>query len=132
MNDFDRIFDDVGKAAFHITKHIMNPSLKDLPSQKQEELIKLYSKSTNPFTMASMWYSLFRTDQRPAMSKITVPFLYIMPDNPLYSMEAINYIKENIQNTFVLEDNFPNTTHAIWRQKPHEVANKIKKFIKRC
>lgn len=131
MRDFDRMFDDVGKAAFHITKNIMDPALKDLPPEKQDELAKLYAESINPFTMASLWYSLFRQDQRPAMSKITVPFLYLMPDNPLYSIEAVNYIKENVQDTFILEDNFPNTTHAIWRQMPHEVARAVKEFIKK-
>lgn len=131
MRDFDRMFDDVGKAAFHITKNIMDPALKDLPSEKQDELAKLYAESINPFTMASFWYSLFRQDQRPAMSKITVPFLYLMPDNPLYSIEAVKYIKENVQDTFVLEDDFPNTTHALWRQMPHEVARAVKEFIKK-
>lgn len=52
-----------------------------------------------------------------------------MPEMPLYSMEAVDYIKNNVKGSFVLEKDFPNTTHAIWRQMPHEVANAIKKFI---
>ena len=52
-----------------------------------------------------------------------------MPEMPLYSMEAVDYIKNNVKGSFVLEKDFPNTTNAIWRQMPHEVANTIKKFI---
>ena len=83
------------------------------------------------YTMASLWYSLFRTDQRPAISKINVPFLYIMPETPLYSMVAVNFYKDNVKNEFVLEKDFPNTTHTILMEKPKEVAEKIKQFIKK-
>lgn len=129
MNDFERIFDDVGNAAFHITKNLMDTSLKDLPLNEQREIIEIYGRATDPFTMASFWFSLFRTDQRPAMSKIDVPLLYLMPQNPLYSMEAVNYIRDNVQDVFVLENDFPQTTHALWRQMPQEVADAIKRFI---
>lgn len=129
MNDLERIFDDVGKAAFHITKNLMDPSLNDLSLNEQHELIEIYGRATDPFTMASLWFSLFRTDQRPAMSKIDVPLLYLMPDNPLYSMGAINYIRDNVQDVFVFENDFPQTTHALWRQMPQEVADAIKRFI---
>ena len=53
-----------------------------------------------------------------------------MPDFPLYSMETINFYKENIKGKFYLEKNFPNTTHLILMEKPHEVAESVKKFIK--
>ena len=130
MNDFERIFDDVGYAAFYITQNIMDKSLLEVSLSKQKEMIEAYGKATDPLVMASFWFSLFRCDQRPAIEKITVPFLYIMPDEPLYSMEAADYIKNNVKSSFVLENDFMGTTHAIWRQKPREVANSIKRFIK--
>lgn len=130
MRDFDRIFDDVGHAAFYITKNIMDKSLLDIPLEKQNELAEAYGKATDSFVMASFWFSLFRCDQRPAIEKITVPFLYIMPEEPLYSMEAVDYIRNNVKNSFVLENDFEGTTHAIWRQKPGQVANSIKHFMK--
>lgn len=83
FKDFDRIFDDVGSAAWHISKSIMNPGLSKLCEDEQNEMIRIYRQNTDAFTMASLWYSLFRCDQRPAMANITVPLLYIMPDNPL-------------------------------------------------
>lgn len=129
--DFDRIFDDVGEATWHITKSMMNPDLKNTPPEDEPRMIESFREQTNPFTMASFWYSLFRTDQRPAMDKITVPFLYIMPDNPLYSMVAVNYMKEHVDGEFILKNDFPGTTHAIWRQMPHEVACEVKKFIEK-
>ena len=126
MQDMERIFDDVGHAGSYIAKNIMNPSL----ANTENEMIEFSSKTSNPFTMASLWFSLFRTDQRQAIDKITVPFLYIKPDFSLYSMVAVNYIKEHVKSDFVLEDNFPDTTHAILNEKPHEVAECVKKFIK--
>ena len=80
--------------------------------------------------MAGFWYSLFRTDQRPFIQKINIPFLYIMPDFPLYSMETVNFYKNNVKGKFKLENNFPKTTHMILMEKPVEVANSVKKFMK--
>lgn len=37
--------------------------------------------------------------------------------------------KDNVKSSFVLENDFKGTTHAIWRQKPHEVADSVKRFI---
>lgn len=129
MNDFERIFNNVGQAAFHISKNLMNPSLKNLSPGEEKEMVEKYAQATDSFTMASLWFSLFKTDQRPAISKITVPFLYLMPDNPLYSMEATDYIKKHVQDDFVLDNDFPDTTHALWREMPREVAQSIKRFI---
>ena len=55
--------------------------------------------------------------------------MYIMPDYPLYSMDAVDYLRNHVKSDFVLENDFSNTTHAIWRQMPHEVACAIKDFI---
>lgn len=52
-----------------------------------------------------------------------------MPDYSLYSREATDYIKEHVKSVFVLEDNFPGTTHGLWKEMPYEVAETIKKFI---
>ena len=131
FKDFERIFDDVGSAAWHISKSIMNPGLSNLCEDEQNEMIRIYRQNTDAFTMASLWYSLFRCDQRPAMANITVPLLYIMPDNPLYSMEAVEYIKNNVKSSFFLDDDFPGSTHSILRQNPHEVAESVKKFLKK-
>lgn len=131
FKDFDRIFDDVGSAAWHISKSIMDPGFSKLSQDEQNEMIRIYRQNTDAFTMASLWYSLFRCGQRPAMANITVPFLYIMPDNPLYSMEAVEYIKNNVKSSFFLDDDFPGSNHSILRQNPHEVAESVKKFLKK-
>ena len=93
-------------------------------------MIEMYRKGSDAFTMASLWFSLFKSDQRPAIDNITVPFLYIKPDFALYSMDAIIYIKEHVKSDFILEDNFPDNIHAILNEKPHEVAECVKKFLK--
>lgn len=131
MQDLDRIFDDVGYARWYITKNMMNPYLKNTPEGFEDAMIALCDEGFDPLTMASLWFSLFRTDQRKTMKKINVPFLYIMPENPLYSMEAVDCIKDNVCDVFVLENNFPSTTHAILSEMPHEVAEAVKKFMEK-
>ena len=119
-----------GAAYWHIVKTMMNPAMAATPASYEPAMKALCGVGCEPLTMASLWYSLFRTDQRPAMEKITVPFLYIMPETPLYSMTAINFIKEHVKSSFTLENNFPGTTHQILMESPHEVAERVKAFLK--
>ena len=130
LSDIDRIFDDVGNANWVISKETMNPELKKIPKDFEKPMIDSIRTTIDPFIMAGFWFNLFRTDQRPFIKKITIPFLYIMPDFPLYSMETVNFYKNNVKGKFVLENNFPKTTHMILMEKPHEVAESVKKFIK--
>lgn len=129
FSDMDRIFDNVGKANWYITQNMMNLKLKDIPKEMEDTMIVVYGNDCDTYTMASLWYSLFWADQRSAVSKITVPFLYIMPAFPLYSMTAVNFYKDNVKSDFVLEKDFPDTTHIILEEKPKDVAQKIKNFI---
>lgn len=129
LEDLDRIFDDVGNYAFVVVKNLMNPALKNIPKDFEPAMINYFGSTCDPLTTASFWYSLFRTDQRPAIEKITVPFLYIMPELPLYSMVAVDYMREHVKGSFYLEKDFPNTSHNIIQQAPHEVAERVKSFI---
>ena len=127
--DLDRIFNDIGEANWYITKNLMKQQLKNSPKEVDSTMNILCGVDCDAYTMASLWYSLFRTDQRPAISKINVPFLYIMPETPLYSMVVVDFYKNNVKSEFVLEKDFPGTTHTILMEKPKEVAEKVKKFI---
>lgn len=130
MNDLDRIFDNIGYAGWYITKNMMNPKLAEkIPAEMESAMISFCGEGFDSFTMASLWYSLFRTDQRPAIDKITVPFLYVMPETPLYSMVTVNYIREHVKGEFLLAKDFPSTTHNIFEEMPHEVAEHVKNFI---
>lgn len=131
LQDIELMFDDVGAANWRIVKKMMNPALEKSTSANMEPtMITLSGLGCDPFTQASLWYSLFRTDHRPAISKITVPFLYVMPETPLYSMVAVNFLKEHVKSEFKLEKDFPGTTHMILMETPKAVANKVKEFIK--
>ena len=130
LQDLDRIFDDVGNANWVISKETMNHELKKTPKGFEQSIIDSIRCGIDPLIMAGFWYSLFRTDQRPFIQKINIPFLYIMPDFPLYSMETVNFYKKNLKGKFKLENNFPKTTHLILMEKPVEVADSVKKFIK--
>jgi len=129
LSDLDRIFDNIGYAGWYIVKNMMNPKLANTPPEFEDAMISLCGNGLDPLTMAAFWYSLFRTDFRPAIEKITVPLLYVMPETPLYSTEAVNYIREHIKSNFTLASDFPDTTHTILSEKPHEVAEQVKKFI---
>ncbi len=128
MRDLDRIFDDIGAACWYIAKTMMNPALAATPPEYEAAMIALCGKGFDPLTMASLWFSLYRTDLRPAMEKITVPFLYLMPETPLYSEEAVNYIRDHVKGGFTLEKNFPGTTHNMLEELPEEIADKVKTF----
>ena len=131
FKDFDRMFDDLPEANWIISKDAMNPELKKIPKDMEKVMIDaIRSDSIDPFINAGFWYSLFRTDQRPYISKINIPFLYIMPDFPLYSMTTVNFYKDNVKGKFKLENNFPKTTHLILMEQPKEVADSIKNFFK--
>ena len=108
----------------------MKPALANIPAQYEPGMHAISRASIDPLTFASLWYSLFRTDQRDAIKKIDVPFLYIMPENGLYSMVTANFIRENVKGKFVLEKDFPETTHVILQEKPHETAERVKAFMK--
>ncbi len=131
MQDLERIFDDIGNAGWYITKTMMNPTLANTPKELEQAMIALCGKGFDPLTMASLWFSLYRTDQRPVMEKIAVPFLYIMPEFPLYSMVTVDYMREHVKGEFVLAKDFPNTTHNILEELPHEVAESVKIFMKK-
>ena len=130
MQDLDRIFDDVGNANWHIMKNLMVPAMADTPPQYEGAMVSACGAGCDPFTMASLWYSLFRTDQRPAIAKITVPFLYVMPETPLYSMTTVDFYRANVRGGFTLANDFPGTTHLILMEAPQAVANAVRTFMK--
>ena len=68
---------------------MMNPALKNTPAKFENAMIALCGKGFDPLTMASLWFSLYRTDQRPAIEKISVPLLYIMPESLLSGNDGL-------------------------------------------
>ena len=130
MRDLDLMFDDLGAANWRIMTRLMTPAAASTPEAFVPAMQSMCREGLTPFTVAAMWYSLFRTDQREAVGKITVPFLYIMPETPLYSMVTVNFYRDNVKSTFTLEKDFPGTTHLILMEKPHEVAERVKVFLK--
>ncbi len=129
LQDLDRIFDDVGAANWHIMKNLMVPAMANTPPQYEGAMVAACGAGCDPFTMASLWYSLFRADQRPAIAKITVPFLYVMPETPLYSTTTVDFYRANVKGGFQLAADFPGTTHLILMEAPQAVAECVKAFL---
>ena len=128
--DLDKIFDDAGEFAWNVSKNLINPALKNIPEEIVPVMKNTFGSACDTLTCASLWYSLFRTDQRPAIKKITVPLLYLMPENPLYSTVTTDFIKNNMKNKFYLEKNFPGTTHQILMEQPKLTADAVKNLLK--
>ena len=129
--DLDGIFDDVGNATWRIVSRLMNPALAaSTPSSLVGTMATAFGSGVDPFVFAAFWYSLFRTDQRSAISKINAPFQYIRPDTPLYGDETISFYRENLRGSFRLETGFPGTTHTILQEAPQDVAARVKPFLR--
>lgn len=131
MQDFERMFDDVGQAAWQIVSRLVNPALgASTPPAMVGTMAAAFGANIDPLVMTAFWYSLFRTDQRPAISKINVPFQYIKPETPLYGDVTIDFYRQNLGGPFRLETGFPGTTHSILEESPREVASRVKAFLR--
>ncbi len=128
--DLERIFDDVGDAAWQISSRLMNPALAQTPPELVPTMSAAFGAGVDPLVFAAFWYSLFRTDQRGAIAKIDVPFQYIQPETPLYGDETIAFYRANLRGPFRLETGFPGTTHTILQERPREVAARVKPFLR--
>lgn len=130
FRDFDRMFDDVGSAARHIFSHLVNPAVgAATPPEMAGTMAAAAGTGLDPLVFSAFWYSLFRADQRGAISKIDVPFQYVQPDTPLYGDETVAFYRANLRGPFRLETGFPGTTHTILQERPREVAARVKPFL---
>ena len=59
-----------------------------------------------------------------------MPLLYVQPETPLYGDETIAFYRDHLKGGFRLETGFPGTTHMILLEKPKEVADRIKPFLR--
>lgn len=133
MKDMDRIFNFYPEEMWVITKDMCAmPALRQTPPQLLPLMIANCKDrcGCDPFTLAGIWYSVFRTDNRAAVEKITVPYMYIRPETAICGQETIDFIRDHVKGGFVLAEGFPKTTHVILRESPHEVAEKVKEFLK--
>lgn len=132
MQDLDRIFNNIADQLWVINADLCMPALKATPAEMLPAMIancKEYC-SSDAFTLAGLWYSMYRTDNRCAADKITVPYMYVLPETPLIGVETVDYLREHVKGGFTLADVIPGTTHIILLEKPHEVADQIKAFMK--
>ena len=132
LDDIDRYFDDWAYECWVITKELMSPALKALPPEAEPAMI-LNCKEFNEcdaLTGAALWYSVFRTDNRAAADQITVPFLYVLPETPICSTVAVDFLREHVKGSFSVAGPFPDTSHMILMETPVPVAEQVKHFIK--
>ena len=51
MQDFDRMFDDIGYANWCITKNLMNPAAANIPPEMENAMIAMCRGNFDPFIM---------------------------------------------------------------------------------
>ena len=131
LADMDRFFENSAYGNWIVMRDIMMPALKALPPEAEPGMVLTCKDSCecDPFTSAGLWYSVYRTDSRPALEKITVPFMHIFPETPICSMEAVDYMREHVKGEFVLADGIPGTSHMILMEAPKAVAEQVKAFM---
>lgn len=77
--------------AYFVTSNRAKIYFEDRGQGKTVFFVTAFGNNCDPFTVAGFWYSLFRTDQLHVMEKITIPFLYLMPQFPLYSKVTTDF-----------------------------------------
>lgn len=133
LNDMDLYFHERDEENWVVTKELMMPALKSLPPEAEHGMVLTCRESCecDAFTAAGLWYSVFRTDSRPAVEKITVPLLHILPETPICTTEAVDYVREYSSAPVEVAEGFPGTSHMILLEAPVPVAEKVKEFFKR-
>ena len=133
LDDIERYFDNRDEQNWVVTKELMMPALKALPPEAEHGMVLTCMESCecDAFTAAGLWYSVFRTDSRPGVEKITVPFLHVFPETPICTMEAVNYVRDHAKGPVEIADGFPGTSHMILLEAPVPVAEKVKAFMKK-
>ncbi len=130
MRDMDAFFDDLGAGLWRITKELMVPALASTPAHLVPSMEKACAAGLDPWTMASLWFSLYRTDLRGAVPKIGVPVQFIQPEIPNYAGETVEFYRKNLRGPFRVETGFHGTTHLILQERPLDVAARVKPFLR--
>ncbi len=131
MQDMDRYFSDTGLANWVITKKIMNPALDGMPPEMEFPFMVVAREGIDKYASPALWFSVWRTDLRPAISKITVPFLHVLPELPICGQMGIDFIRDNVQGPYAITDPIPGTTHMVLLEAPKPAADAIKDFLKK-
>ncbi len=132
MKDLDRTFNSIQDQLWVINSDLCLPALKATPAEILPAMISSCKDycSCDAFTLAGLWFSIYRTDNRPAVEKITVPYMHIKPEIPLMGAQVADYLRDHVKGGFTLLDDIPGTSHIILLEKPHEVAERVKAFMK--
>ena len=106
------------------------PAMKSVPEILTPNLAAGLLGVNDLQILKSFWFSMFIADHRPAMEKLTVPSLYIYPEQGLYPMGAPDFIKAHAKAPVELVS-IPNAGHLIPMVNPPLVAQHLADFLTR-
>lgn len=106
------------------------PAMKSIPDILAPNLAAGLLGVNDIQVLKSFWFSMFIADHRPAMEKLTVPSLYIYPEQGLYPMGAPEFIRAAAKAPVELVS-IPNAGHLIPMVNPPLVAQYLADFLAR-
>lgn len=105
------------------------PDMAALPETLKELVAPGLKMTNHTLPLLALWHSMFTRDYRPVMKEIKIPTLYVVPENPIYSMEAAKFIKENAAAPVEIRE-IHHCTHMVPMEKPKELADLILDYLK--
>lgn len=104
------------------------PAIKSVPEALAPNMAAGLLGVNDLQILKSLWFSMFIADHRPSMEKLTVPSLYVYPEQGLYPMGAPDFIKSQAKAPMELVS-IPNAGHLIPMVNPVVVAQAIREFL---
>lgn len=106
------------------------PAIKSVPEILAPNLAAGLLGINDPQILKSLWFSMFIADHRPSLKNLSVPSLYVYPEQGLYPMGAPDFIKS--QTTAPMElVSIPDAGHLIPMVNPAVVAQHLADFLAR-
>ena len=104
------------------------PAIKSVPEILAPNMAAGLLGINDPQILKSLWFSMFIADHRPALKNLSVPSLYVYPEQGLYPMGAPDFIKSQATAPMELVS-IPNAGHLIPMVNPAAVAQHIRTFL---
>lgn len=126
-NTMDLICEDFDQFLFRFHTE-MFPDLAQLPENIILMMKPALSGINDTRILSLYWWSMFRSDYRQALKKLTVPVLYFYPDDGLYPKEvAAEFMTKASQSTVKVIE-CKNATHLVPVEQPAMMVQEIDAF----
>lgn len=126
--DLELIGQDLTKFMMKFWRLVL-PDFAALPDNLNELIAPGLKGTNHTLPLLALWHSMFTRDYRGMLPSITVPTAYVIPEIPIYSMSAAEYVKANVTGPVQIIE-APGCTHMCLVENPDQTATDIINFIK--